>query len=155
MSEPWQATRETFSRGLDQLLPLLERHGFRPTGREFGKGSGGPFSEATFASDDRSITMWLRGESLSVIYRCGEVEADHLTYMRAAAGIGGGNEFPTYADDAVKSFGAVRRDLERFGRDFLSGSCERLREAAQAKDAAERENPMKRLADIEAALKAQ
>jgi len=56
-----------------------------------------------------------------VIYRCGDAEADHLAYMREVAGVGGPNEFPTYDENAVKSFAAVRHDHEAFGSDFLKG----------------------------------
>jgi hypothetical protein len=106
VSDPWRSTRETFAAGLAELVPLLERHGFGPTAQEFGKGSGGPFAEATFARDNRSITLWLRSDSLSVIYRCDNCEVDHLGYMRQAAGVGGRNEFPTYSENAL---GELRR----------------------------------------------
>jgi hypothetical protein len=55
----------------------------------------------------------------------------------------------------LESFAALRRDIEAFGADFLTGACEQLRDAAQARCDAERKNPTQRLADIEAALKAQ
>ena len=69
-------TRERFAAGLREVEPLLSRHGFTRTSDEFGKGSGGPFAEATFARDERSVTLWLRGESLNVIYRCRDAKVD-------------------------------------------------------------------------------
>jgi hypothetical protein len=152
--DPRDEVKKRFADGLRQLAPLLEAHNFRRTAREFGKGSGGPFAEAMFGRDDRSITLWLRGNSLSVIYRCDDAEADHLTYMREVAGVGGPNEFPTYGESAIESFAAVRRDLEAFGSDFLRGDCSRLRAAAHSEAHVPSDRPMARLAAIEAALKA-
>ena len=152
--DPWDEVNERFADGLGQLAPLLEAHNFRRTAREFGKGSGGPFAEATFGRDDRSITLWLRGSSLSVIYRCDEAEADHLTYMREVVGVGGRNEFPTYSESAIESFAALRHDLEAFESDFLKGDCTRLRAAARSDAHVASDRPMARLAAIEAALKA-
>jgi hypothetical protein len=154
VKDPWDEVKKRFADGLAQLAPLLEAHKFQRTAREFGEGSGGPFAEATFGRDDRSITLWLRENSLSVIYRCGDAEADHLAYMREVAGVGGPNEFPTYDENAVKSFAAVRHDLEAFGSDFLKGDCKRLRAAARSEADAATGGPMRRLAAIEAALKA-
>jgi hypothetical protein len=152
--DPWGEVKKRFAAGLNQLTPLLEAHNFRRTARVFGKGSGGPFAEATFGRDDRSITLWLRGNSLSVIYRCEDAEADHLTYMREVAGVGGPNEFPTYGENAIESFAAVCRDLEAFGGDFLRDDCARLRAAAHSEAHSASDRPMARLAAIEAALKA-
>ena len=153
VTDPWDDVKKRFTDGLARLAPLLEEHKFQRMAREFGKGSGGPFAEATFGRDQRSITLWLRGNSLSVIYRCGDAEADHLRYMREVAGIGGANKFPTYNENAVDSFAAVRRDLEAFGSDFLTGDCERLHAAARSEAQAAAGGPMRRLAAIEAALK--
>ena len=152
--DPWEAVKARFAAGLAELEPLLERHGFRRTPTEFGSGSGGPFSEATYSRAERSITLWLRGASLSVVYRCGTAEVDHLGYMRETAGVGGSNEFPTYGQDAVASFAAVRRDLQRFGVDFLVGDCALIRQAAARVEQAGSASPMRRLAEVEAAIKA-
>lgn len=63
MDDPWYATRGRFAEGLAPVASLLESHGFTQIGSEVGKGSGGPFAEATFARDGRSVTFWLRGDS--------------------------------------------------------------------------------------------
>jgi hypothetical protein len=114
---PRDEVKKRFVDGLAQLVPLLEEHKFQRMARKFGRGSGGPFAEATFGREDRSITLWLRDQSLSVIYRCGDAEADHLTHMRELAGIGGPNEFPTSrATDRRAVRRALREHAGRLGR---------------------------------------
>jgi hypothetical protein len=148
--DPWETVKAQFAPGLAELEPLLEQHGFVLAPTEFGRGSGGPFSEATFPRGERSMTVWLRDASLSVVCRCGAAEVDHLGYMREVAGVGGPNEFPTYGEDAVASFAAVRRDLHRFGTDFLIGDCGLIRQAAARVAARGSSSPMRRLAELEA-----
>lgn len=139
--------------GLTHIEPLLEQCGFMRAGNETGKGSGGPFATATFAKHDRHLHLWLRRDSLSVIYRLDGQELDHGTLMRELLGPGGPNQFPAYAEDADLAFTALRHDLERFCGDFLSGSGDEFRRCVAAAEHDAQLTGAQRLARIEQQLK--
>lgn len=139
--------------GLELLTPLLERHGFALARDEVGKGSGGEYASASFARDDRVLHLWLRLESLSVRYEIGGRELDHATYMRELLGPGGGNRFPSFADDADAAFAALRHDLEAYAGDFLSGPGDEFRACCAAAEEAKGLTGPQRLARIERRLR--
>jgi hypothetical protein len=139
--------------GLNQLHPVLERHGFVRVGEETGNGSGGPFASATFANGERRLELWLRGDSLSVKYRVGVHELDHAMLMRELLGPAGPNRFPTHAEDAHAAFTALRHDLQCFCGDFLSGAGEEVRRCAVAAERASQLTGVQRLARTEQRLR--
>ena len=140
--------------GLDDLQPLLDRHGFTRVEEEgAGRGSGGPFASATFAKADRRLHLWLRGDSLSVAYRMGNQDLDHAQYMRELLGPRGQNRFPAFAGDVRESFAALRHDLERFCGDFLDGDGDEFRRCAAAVEDDKRLTGAQRLARIEQQLR--
>jgi hypothetical protein len=139
--------------GLAHVEPLLERHGFSRVAEEGGSPSGGPFAAVTMGRGDRQLKLWLRYDSLSVVYRLGDEEIEHAALMRELLGPGGPNEFPPYADDAETAFSALRHDLECFCRDFLDGRGGEFRRCLEAGRQAEDLTGPQRLARIEEQLR--
>jgi hypothetical protein len=141
------------SAGLAELEPLLAQHGFQVSSREAGKASGGYLATADFTHAGRTLHLWLRGNSLSVRYDIDGHQLDHAAYMRELLGPGGGNQFPSYSDDAAAAFRALRHDLERLGRDFLSGRGDDYLRCWKAVNEDSARSGFQRLARIEQQMK--
>jgi hypothetical protein len=139
--------------GLADVEPVLGQHGFRLAAQDAGKGSGGYLATADLTKGDRTIHVWLRGNSLSVRYDLGGHELAHSDYMRELLGAGGGNRFPSFADDAGQAFDALRHDLEHHCQDFLAGSGDDYLRCWKAANEDASRTGLQRLARIEQQLK--
>lgn len=146
---------DRLSAGIRELEPVLGQHHFQESTKDAGKGSGGPFASADFSHADRTLHLWIRGNSLSVSYDLGGHRLDHATYMREPLQHRGGNEFPSYSEDSAKAFRALRHDLERHCQDFLSGSGEEYLRCWKAADEESRLTGFQRLARVEEHVKRQ
>ena len=139
--------------GIKQLEPVLSEHGFKLASRDAGNGSGGQLATADFTKGDRTLHLWLRGQSLSVRYDIAGRELTHSDYMRELLGAGGDNKFPSFSEDAPEAFRALRHDLQRFGQGFLSGDGSDYRRCWEAAQQDSQRSGLQRLARIEQQLK--
>jgi hypothetical protein len=145
------AVAKAMSRGLEEIAPLLESHGFGLTERDLGKDSGGYYATADFTRGDRSVHLWLRG-GLGVHYEVAGESLDHAAYMLALLGRSGGNRFPPYLHDQVEAFHALRYDLERFCGDLLEGSGDEFRRCCREAEQRRGESGFQRVARLEREL---
>lgn len=86
-----------------------------------------------FERGDRQLELHFRHGLGLVIYRIGEAELNHETFLRYS-GYWPAHQYPDFGSTALESFVALAHDLSAFFSDFLQGSGEQFKAfAAQHK----------------------
>src|ERR1700688_2219268 len=114
--------REILHNGRQILDAVLVIQGFTFMETESGESSGGHFASGRYEKMDRYLEIHFRSSLGLVRYHIGELSLSHEEYMSALVGPNGGNKYPGFSNDPIDAFRDLAYDLERFCRDFLSGS---------------------------------
>ncbi|GAB2801134.1 hypothetical protein GCM10027275_54000 [Rhabdobacter roseus] len=117
--------------GLEVLKPLLLNFGFSLDNYESGKGSGGKFTRATFAKDNKKFIIGYRYSVGYVVYECDKLQVSHDFYLDGL-GFAEQKQFPDFqSDDKLLAFRYILHDLEFLVDDFFLGGCSILKVLAR------------------------
>jgi hypothetical protein len=113
--------REILQQGADILVPALVPHGFQFSMVISGRGSGGAFAHGEFVRGNRKLDLHFRYSLGLVTYHIGALSLAHNDYMRALLGRSGASHYPSFSEEPLAAFVALRQDLVEYCSDFLSG----------------------------------
>jgi hypothetical protein len=126
---------ETFTAGVEILIPVLAAHAFRFEGESTRRNPslvalGEEVAFGEFVRGERRLVVEFWYSLGPVKYYAGDLWLEHEPYMRAAGVQPGENAYPGFSVDPLEGFRHLRIDLERFGADFLAGDASILIRAA-------------------------
>jgi hypothetical protein len=122
------------TKGLEILVPFLERHGFTLDNYENGKGSGGHFTVATFKNGRKSFIIGYRFSIGELGYQFDNYKVGHTFYLDHL-GLADKRLFPGFqSDDQLLAFRHILHDLDYLVGDFFEGSCDKLVEATKLQE---------------------
>jgi hypothetical protein len=124
--------REKLLEGSKILDPMLEKHGFHFGVTTTGKGSGGNFATGVYVSGERRLELHYRYGLGIVRYHIGELELDHLQYMKLLGVYMDCRFASTQLDGGLDGFERLRDDLELYCGDFLYGDGRQFCSLARA-----------------------
>jgi hypothetical protein len=126
---------ETFTAGIEILVPVLATHNFRFEGTSTRRnpslvGLGEEVASGEFVRGERRLLVEFAYSLGPVKYYAGDLWLEHEPYRRAAGVQPGENAYPGFSDDSLEAFRHLRIDLHRCGHDFLTGDASILIRAA-------------------------
>jgi hypothetical protein len=116
--------------GARELAEILGPAGFEFVLTGSGQGSGGLFASGEFRMGRRRLELHFRYSLGLVRYHVDGLDLAHdelLRAVRTTNRIHEEGEYPGFSSDPLDAFRRLRRDLERFGKVFTSGSDEQFR----------------------------
>jgi hypothetical protein len=129
--------KDSLIAGANVLAPLLNSNGFAFEFRNEGLGSGGSFDWGEFVRGEHRLELHVLYSLGLVTYHVGTLHARHETYMKEL-GVSGRNRYPGFSNEPLDAFRDLAHDLQ-FATDFLSGTSDTLRSAAQKEAAADQQ----------------
>ncbi|MDD4892152.1 MAG: hypothetical protein PHU85_19690 [Phycisphaerae bacterium] len=123
--------REQLLAGAVILEPAMGPAGFKFQLDATGRGSGGDFATGSFVRGDRRLELHYRWGLGIVVYHVGEWTLDHRSYMKLLD-VDLESEFRSSSlDKTLDGFERLKKDLQRFGADFLNGDASQFRKLAE------------------------
>jgi hypothetical protein len=106
--------------GKDLLAEVLVPRGFRYEHVKSGSSSGGLYSVGRWIKGDRAIELHVRGDLGIVMYRRGDQQLDHRSYMQRL-GVSD-PAYPGFGREPLDAFIHLRADLETHCKPFIDGT---------------------------------
>ena len=123
--------REILQQGADIIAPALIPHGFCFSLVAAGNSSGGAYAYGEFVRGDRKLELHFRWSLGCVTYHIAGHSLEHSDYLRALLGRSSAGHYPTFSEDPLAGFEALRQDLIEHCSDFISGTGDQFRQCIE------------------------
>ena len=124
-------TRQILEQGAEIVALALAPHGFEFRLLAQGHSSGGTFANGEFVRGDRRIELHFRYSLGLVEYHLGQLSLAHVDYMRALLGRSHASQYPSFSDQPMAQFEALRQDLDALCGDFIAGTGDQFRKCIE------------------------